>query len=298
MIWVGGWSWYFPFAGFNPFSYPIGEGGLPPSVNGFLTLSGNLFFLNQPIWKMWFAGTGAFTFALAIFLFIKNKNTQDSHEQVLLQKLRRAEKTALCAKMNPHFIFNVLNSIQGFIIDGDRASSARYLAKFSKLVRAALDHSEAGKIPLHEELAFLKSYIELEQLRFKGRFDFEMEVHPDIDPSLIHISPMLLQPYIENAILHGLAPKKRKGLLQVNISPDENGILVKITDNGIGITASQKMKKNRIGQHVSLGMSITEQRLGLLAKQKTKQQVEIKELVDTEGTVAATEVVVRIGYTT
>lgn len=296
LFWMGLWSIYFPSTNLNPCAqwHEMGTHSAVHSINGFLQMPSHFLFLNLPTWKFWFLGSGAFALVLAIFLLVKNKRTQGEHEKQLLQKLRKAERVALRAQMNPHFIFNVLNSIQGFIIQGDKTASARYLAKFSKLVRTALEHSDAGQVSLEEELAFLRNYLELEQLRFQKQFDFSINVHPDIDQSVWQVAPMMIQPYIENAILHGLSPLEIKGHLRIDIEPTTDGLFVRIADNGIGIKASKKKKRIKPVQYASRGMDITKRRLGLLAKQKACPVVEIKELIGVEGKVAGTEVLLNI----
>ena len=155
---------------------------------------------------------------------------------------------SLRSQMNPHFIFNALNSVNQFIAKNDERAANKFLAEFSKLMRLVLDSSQEDFIPLAQEKDMLSLYLKLEHLRFRDKFDYELHIDENLDLEVIEIPPMLLQPYIENAIWHGLRCKETEGMLYVDISEKDNNIWATISDNGIGedtIKNSQKPKIRR-----------------------------------------------------
>ena len=174
---------------------------------------------------------------------------------------------ALRSAMNPHFIFNTLNSIQYFILKNDKLNAVNYLSTFSKLIRNILNNSVSNKIRLSDELDQIKNYITLEMMRFEGKFDFDLHVAKELDLENTEISSMLIQPYIENAILHGLYNKPNKGTLKMSIKEDGDFILFEIEDDGIGREAASKYKFESNIDHKSLGTTITEERLKLINMQ-------------------------------
>ncbi len=177
---------------------------------------------------------------LGLFLFQKNKNTKlKLHQEKLL-----LEQKMLRTQMNPHFVFNALTAIQKTIFDDDPLKSSTYLTRFAKLIRQNFEFVNKKLITLEEDLDALKNYIDTQQLRFENKFDYEINVAQGIQPSFVKIPPMLLQPFIENAIEHGLKPKKEKGLLQVNISDEGKFKRIEIIDNGVGYHKS-KVKDDR-----------------------------------------------------
>jgi len=162
-----------------------------------------------------------------------------ANQQLALRSLR--------SQMNPHFIFNALNSVNSFISVSDERSANQFLSEFSKLMRAVMENSENDFIPLHKELEIIKIYLELEHFRFKDKFNYQLNIDPNLEDDSIEIPPMLLQPYIENAIWHGLRYKEKEGELIVSLTAIKNGLQVVIQDNGIGRKASQKVKtKNQL----------------------------------------------------
>jgi len=201
------------------------------------------------------------------------------------------EQRALRSQMNPHFMFNSLNSIQSLIATGDNSAASIYLAKFARLMRRILKNSRATFIPLQDELDFLQNYIELEQRRFKEAFDFEIDADAVEDAHYSMIPPLVIQPFIENAIIHGLLRKKEKGKLRV-VFENYNNLFVKclVIDNGIGRAAAAQFKEE--GKHDSLGIKITEQRLTYLAlkQRKAHKLIEIIDLKDDKGKAIGTEV--------
>jgi LytS/YehU family sensor histidine kinase len=157
-------------------------------------------------------------------------------------------------------------------------------------------HSSASTaVSLSEDLAALQLYMELESLRFEQKFDFKIECDPDLDADFIHVPPMLLQPYVENAIWHGLMLKKDKGNLWVNISQERSNLICTVTDNGIGRKKAAEFKSMSASEHKSMGMSITAGRIALLDQQKqAESSVQITDLVFPDGSPGGTEVVIKI----
>ncbi|CAN5581951.1 hypothetical protein BH10BAC3_BH10BAC3_30800 [soil metagenome] len=215
----------------------------------------------------------------------------------LLQQKTELELQALRAQMNPHFIFNSLNSINRFIFQNQRTEAIDYLTKFSRLIRKILHSSANVTVSLSDELAALQLYMELESLRFEEKFDFKIDCEPDIDIDFIQVPPMILQPYVENAIWHGLMLKKGKGNLWVNISQHDTILIFTVTDNGIGREKAAELKDKSISQHRSMGMRITADRMALLQQKHRKEMsVQVTDLVFSDSSPAGTEVVIKIPF--
>jgi sensor histidine kinase YesM len=173
---------------------------------------------------------------------------------------------ALRAAMNPHFIFNTLNSIQYFIMENDQLNAINYLSTFSKLIRSILNNSVNSRIRLQDELDQLKYYVQLELLRFENKFMFSVNIAENLDIDNIEIPSMLIQPYLENAILHGLYNKREAGRLMLSVKEEGDYVLFEIEDNGVGRAAAAAIKLN-LPKHKSLGMMLTEERLKLINAQ-------------------------------
>ncbi len=182
---------------------------------------------------------------LTLFLFIllyfyqyfKNIKLKSKTEKILM------EQKILRSQMNPHFIFNVLSAIQNTVMENNPLKSASHLSRFSKLIRQNFDFTNREKITLEEDLDALKNYIKAQQLRFQNKFDYEISIDNSLDVGQIKIPPMLLQPFIENAIEHGLKPKKEKGFLQIIIKDEKDKILFRIMDNGVGYKEKERTKE-------------------------------------------------------
>jgi Histidine kinase/Two component regulator propeller len=209
-------------------------------------------------------------------------------------KIASLEQMALKAQMNPHFIFNCLNSIQQYVIEKDVEGANKFISKFSKIIRQTLDNSGKEKISMEEEISFLSSYLALEKMRFEDKFNYTFDVDVSINTAETYIPPMLLQPFIENSIRHGIRLKENnEGLITIKIKDEGNFILCILSDNGIGREAAAQFKTKQHIQYQSKGMLLTEQRIEVLNANKTELiQVEIhnKELTKTE---TGTEVIIR-----
>jgi LytS/YehU family sensor histidine kinase len=188
----------------------------------------------------------------------------------LNQELTNQQLTALRAQMNPHFIFNALNSIQKYVVMGNVDEANSYLSKFSKLQRMILSYSDENFISLDKELEVLKLYLELEQLRLTNEFHFDIIVDEDIEPEEINIPPMLLQPFAENSIWHGLIPKQGEKKLTIEFKlRDDDTLVCIVDDNGIGRAAAKVIKEEKQANspvNKSRGMSLVYNRMALLRK--------------------------------
>lgn len=156
------------------------------------------------------------------------------------QKTLELERAALQAQMNPHFIFNCLNSIQGFIATNDKERATSFLAQFARLIRQTLEHSFQKEVSLEDEVAYLHNYLSLEHLRFRDIFRYEIRVNESMNLYETALPSMLVQPFVENAIVHGMKGKaKGEGLIGVHFEPYGNGIRISISDNGSGIPSEE-----------------------------------------------------------
>lgn len=206
---------------------------------------------------------------LAAFFFYRSNQQQKLANNLLALKSLRSQ-------MNPHFIFNALNSVNNFISKSDERSANRYLSDFSKLMRSVLENSEEDFIPLEKELQQLELYIKLEHSRFEDKFDYQITVDENVQVSKFQIPPMLLQPYIENAIWHGLRYREEKGELLVDVKENsEDSIIISITDNGIGRKKSAEIKTQNQKKQKSKGMGIIQKRVAILNDMYT-DKVDIK----------------------
>lgn len=194
-----------------------------------------------------------------------NKIKERERKAVELNKnLLNLKLKALRAQMDPHFTFNVLNSIQHYISDKDELSSNKYLTKFSRLVRAVLNNSEETLIPLSDEIKALELYIDLEAMRCDESFNYEISIENGIDLHKIKIPSMLLQPYVENAIKHGVLPLEKGGKIKIEILKVGEILKCVIEDNGIGRKKSNELRGNE--GHKSFGTTITQKRLALISE--------------------------------
>lgn len=211
-------------------------------------------------------------------------------------KLADTEMTALRAQMNPHFIFNCLNSIKLYTLENEADKASDYLTKFARLIRLVLENSRSELVTLHNELEALQLYIELEAMRFKHKVQFTIHVSPGIDQRFIRIPPLLLQPYVENAIWHGLMHKPEGGTVTVEVTqPQENLLHIEITDDGIGRQRASELKSKSAGKHKSFGMQVTADRIRMINQlYNIHTQAEVVDLVDSDGEPCGTRVILEI----
>ena len=217
-------------------------------------------------------------------------------EAAFENKIAETEMIALRAQMNPHFIFNCLNSIKLYTLENDSQTASEYLTKFSQLIRLVLENSRSEKVTLQKELETLKLYIELEAMRFKDKVQYEINVVPHIDQQYIEIPPLLLQPYVENAIWHGLMHKSEGGNIIIAISqPEEYLLHIEITDDGIGRDMAKEHKSKSATRQKSFGLKMTSERLDAINHiYQTNTEVKIVDLKDSEGFCTGTKVIIEI----
>lgn len=209
-------------------------------------------------WLIYSLIFGMLLLGLTTYFFYRSNRQQKLANNLLALKSLRSQ-------MNPHFIFNALNSVNNYIAKSDERSANRYLSDFSTLMRAVLENSEEDFIPLSKELELLELYTKLEHSRFSDKFDYEINIEEQIDIAAFEIPPMLLQPYIENAIWHGLRYKDEKGFLKIDLKKkDENTIEIIITDNGIGRQKSAALKTSNQKKQKSKGMGNIKKRIDIL----------------------------------
>lgn len=212
----------------------------------------------------------------------------------LQKEVAEYEQKALHLQMNPHFVFNCLSSISSFIVQNGTDSAIKYLSKFSKLMRLTLEYSKEALIPIDKEIEGLQNYLELEQLRFNKKFQFTISSSADIEDDMA-LPPLLIQPFVENAILHGLVPKESDGRIDVSFAIAGNQLVCTIADDGIGFTAAQALKANSVRAHESMALGITRKRLEMIEATTTQAAtVDISEQKDHNNQVQGTRVTLRL----
>ncbi len=228
----------------------------------------------------------------------KNDKLQNSKQQAELQeRATRLEMQALRAQMNPHFIFNCLSSINCFILENETEKASDYLTRFSRLIRMVLTNSEKPLITLEEELKMLKLYLDMERLRFENSFDYNITYTNDVEAESVLVPPLLLQPFCENAIWHGLMNKEGQGHLTINILKENEFLNCVITDDGIGRAKAGELNSVSATKERSMGLKITTERLSLFNQDKEVNTFyEIDDVLDDNGTIAGTKVSIKIRY--
>jgi ligand-binding sensor domain-containing protein len=213
----------------------------------------------------------------------------------LEKQLNYYRQKALSAQMNPHFLYNSLNSVQNYILKNDKIKSSDYLSKFGLLMRRILTNSESPLIKLSEEIMALKLYIDMELMRFDNSFEYTIDIDNDISIDNIMVPPLIIQPYVENAIHHGLRLQEGDKQLKIRITKNDNRIHIHIIDNGIGRNTSNKIKAESSSEHISYGTNITKKRLSLLKElHKRNVSVTTKDIVDENSNPSGTIVLIII----
>lgn len=251
----------------------------------------------QPWWQTWWfiGATAALAAALTYWLF-RQRVRVIRRQTALREHMAELEMRALRAQMNPHFIFNCLNSINRYIVKSDNATASLYLTRFAKLIRLILDNSNSKKVLLSNELEALKLYIEMERIRFDSKFDYHIIIDKEVHTDSIGVPSLIIQPYVENAIWHGLLHKESHGSLWIKIRMvDENTLECIIEDNGVGREKAAEFRSKSATGKKSLGMKLTEDRIAVLNQYaQTNASVEIVDLEDDQRLAAGTRVVVII----
>lgn len=220
------------------------------------------FEINKPFWQtLLFRLAILFVVTGLIYYYIRNYLNRFKEKTEIQNEIAKLQRSALQAQMNPHFIFNCLNSLQNFIMQNEKMEAMEYLNRFALLIRQNLNTSNQNLIRLDDEINMLELYLSLEKIRFQHKFDYQFSIEENISPSEVFIPPLLIQPYVENAILHGVSQLSIRGLIEIRIIKNNNALIVTIADNGNGID-HQKLNNS----HQSIGMSITQKRLEFINK--------------------------------
>jgi ligand-binding sensor domain-containing protein len=252
------------------------------------------FVIRPPFWqRWWFRLVMAAVCILVIYLFVKRRDKNTAQKNALQLQMSELRLQAVQSQMNPHFIFNALNSIQNFIVQNNRIEAARYLSRFSKLIRRILDNSHFQFLKLEDVIETLKMYVELEAFRFNKEFTYSFHIdNSDERMYDVELPPMLLQPFVENAILHGLMPKEGEKHLKIGIFIKDNFLHCIIEDNGIG----RKEKVNT--GHISRGEKLTRGMLeSLKIGRDTEAAILYEDLKDDAGSPTGTRVLITIPVT-
>jgi hypothetical protein len=250
------------------------------------------FTILKPYWQtVWFRACMLLTIILSVVVAVDRYIRVIKRRTELHGRVVESELKALRLHMNPHFIFNTLNSLQSFVLKNDPLSANEYISTFSKLIRYIMDASRRDYVMLQDEIDFINMYIHIEQLRLRNKFSFQLELSPELNPYNVHIPSMVIQPFIENAIKYGLAGMDDgKGVLRLSFNSSGNGTLhVRVADNGLGRAAAAS---NQTGNFT--GIQYTNERLKLiLKKHSTQDPVQVTDLYD-DGKAAGTQVDIKV----
>jgi len=265
------------------------------------------FEIEPPLWeRLWFKASmysslGLFVLMI-LYIYTRNvkKRSKRLHEQLETEKkLIELEQKSLRLQMNPHFIFHALNSIQGLILKNDDKTARLYLTKFSKLMRNILENSREQLISLDREIQTLNDYLALEKFTRGDSFDYEIITDKEAEGEIVMIPPMLLQPFVENSIIHGFNGLKRRGKLEISFSIKDHYLECRLKDNGVGREKAIHNKMQRDTQHKSMALIVTQERLDTINAAMKKEwgdhhSIVIHDLTDAENEPAGTEVIIRI----
>jgi ligand-binding sensor domain-containing protein/two-component sensor histidine kinase len=262
--------------------------------------------VRAPFWKtLWFKIVAALILTFLIWYTVNNQIRKIRKKQEIDRKIFESEKTVfeleqkvLHLQMNPHFLFNTLNSIQSFIMKNETDNAVEYLSKFSKLMRLMLLTSRASNVVLADELKLLQLYLDIESLRFDFVFHYQIRIDPDIEEEFTAIPPQMVQPLIENSIKHGLLFKEGDGLVEVFFKQYEDYIEITVTDNGIGRARAAEIQERKRLTVTNQGIAITRERLSIFNRQKGRRiySLEYTDLFGQDGKPSGTKAVLKIPY--
>ncbi|MEL7148661.1 MAG: histidine kinase, partial [Bacteroidota bacterium] len=245
------------------------------------------FAIGKPWWRGTVFSLGVtMAIILLLMLLFHWRSVSIKKKEALKRHILKLEYTALRVQLNPHFLFNSLNTINSYVLDHDRFEASRYLTKYSRLMRLVLDNSMESWVSLEKEIETLKTYIDIEALRASAGFEYHIDCDDRLRPEQCAIPPMLIQPFVENAIWHGLSPLAgEKGILNIRfLYENSRAMTCLIRDNGVGREYTKQQKKTEGATHRSHGMSLIRQRLALMGKIKGESYYFTVE----DGTVDAT----------
>lgn len=255
------------------------------------------FVIQVPFWNTWWfysllALVGILILASIVWVYIRRSR--------LKSRMVELELRALRSQMNPHFTFNTLNSIQHYVLAKDPDEALEFIGKFSRLIRMVLSNSSHPLIPIQRELEAVEMYMKIEQMRLEHKFDYKILIGPGVDSEFDRIPSMIVQPYVENAIWHGLMNKEDRGVITLSVVVEEDMLVISIEDNGVGRERSGQLNQQRLKDHDSVGMKITGNRIELInaSLRGKKAALEIIDLRDDDGNATGTKVIIRIPNTT
>ena len=291
----------------------VSYSGLPPGEYRFYLKAANndglwsepvlqtTILILAPFWQRGWFYSICIAFALVLFFgwnryHVRRVRREEQLKSDFRQQMAEIEMKALRAQMNPHFIFNSLNSINNYILKNNSELASQYLVKFSRFVRKVLDHSNEALGSLTDEVELLKLYIEIERMRFEDKFEYEIRIGEQLSPEKIEIPSMLLQPYVENAIWHGLVHKSGKGKLSIQFERrGDNSLSVVIEDDGVGREKAAELKSRQIFRKKSYGMKISSDRINILNRfQGIPASFKIEDLRDMQGFPSGTRVILEL----
>ncbi|SDH05438.1 sensor histidine kinase [Winogradskyella thalassocola] len=261
-----------------------------------------------PFYKTWWFYTSLLIISITVVWWYFSRKTArlNAAQQQALEKAKINQQLVfsqlenLRSQMNPHFIFNALNSIQDYIILNEKKLAREYLVKFSRLIRTYLEHSQSNEVSLKEEIKALSLYLDLEKERFDDDFNFKITVDKSLNLETIFLPSLFIQPYVENALKHGLLHKKDNKRVQLNFIKDDvqNLLICEIIDNGIGREASENIKSQRSKLHKSFATSANQKRIDLLNRSQDKKVVlKVEDIVNEKGEVQGTKVIIKMTLT-
>lgn len=256
------------------------------------------FFIKKPFYaELWFWLLSLTFSSLFISLLINRTTFKKKEKEIAASKLRadisELRLKSLSAQMNPHFTFNALNSMQQMISEGDTIGATKYIHKFSAILRFVLEYAEDSWVTIDDEIEFLKTYMDMEQMRFDHSFHFEIKIDPLLKKSAIRIPPFFIQPQLENAIKHGIRPLDKGGIIRLSVSKNEDHLQITIRDNGVGREVSSKSNR-QTGTHK--GISIINGRIELLNRESNSAAFKTIDLKDKNGNASGTETITRLPY--
>jgi sensor histidine kinase YesM len=259
-----------------------------------------VLIIHPPFWKraLFLVPLALLLMSLLFWMYrrrIAQIRRKAQEQGVLRQQLNELENKALRSQMNPHFIFNSLNSINSYIIKNKTDEASAFVSKFARLIRLILDNSMESSVLLERELMALKLYVEIENKRFENKFNWQIEVDPSLDSNHLQVPPMVIQPYVENAIWHGLLHKGEPGLLRISLHSRGGCLEIHIEDNGVGRNAAIDLRSKTSLKTKSHGLDVTAKRIANFNGDTLKgEAVTITDLFSPEGKPSGTLVVLKL----
>ena len=253
------------------------------------------FIITPPVWQEpWFIILAFLLLVALVFLLVRNRIYQIRYQNKLTVEHLLSEQRTLRAKLDPHFVFNIISSAQSLILREHKEKAAHFLQLFSKQLRNVLDQSDKSIYTISDEIKMLKEYIDLEFYRSGESFHYTIQVDDSIEVKEEKILPLIIQPFVENAILHGLRLKKNKGELHISFNLEEEFLKIVVQDNGIGREAAKRLRTEAKIKQQSHGINICKERLALHNKQSSKTAIEYEDLQDEKGEASGTQVTINM----